>query len=247
MPKAKEAKVAEQTEILYDSKATQTIPLHLEKNGKTFRVSHVVNPLPAERYFQFQESEISTINRLKRVSSSAADPLFKLWDELCTGTGGYTSSDTPEWKERVKREDALAAMSGLLYVTVLDNDEVESDDKEELYDDEAPSKVVFRAMFSGALVSLAHHFREPSLSESDEFLSITANQPNENQLASAVKQSEMEKLHRLGKRLLVNAEGYVDSSDIPAWHLAVTTKAHFMREAERMGKFLTPSHLMPGV
>ncbi len=249
MPKAKEQKETEaQTEtILYDSKAAQTVPLDLEKNGRTFRVSHILNPIPEKRYFEFQESEISTVQRLKRVSSAAVEPIFKLWDELCTGTVGYKASDQEDWKERTKREDALGAMSAILFTRILSNDEmavVETDT--DLYDDETPSKIAFRAMYSGALVVLAHNFREVSQAEADEFLSIMSNQPSEKQLASAVKKSEAEKLSILGKKVLVGVEGYAENSDVPAWHLAETTKEHFTREADRMGKFLTPSHLMPG-
>lgn len=249
VPKAKEAiepKVSEEI-IHYDSKAAQTVSMYLRKNGKEFRVAHILNSLSPERYFQFQESDSLTANRLKRVSSSAVEPLFKLWEDLCTGTTGYIFSDKENWKTKVKREDAVGSIGGLLLVQILDDEELESDGKEELYDDEAPSKLVFRAMYSGALVTLTHNFREVSQAEADEFLSITSNQPNENQLASAVKMSEAEKLYRLGKRVLVDTEGYADGSEIPAWHLSATTKEHFTREAARMGKFLTPSHLMPGV
>ena len=244
--RAEEPQVSNQV-ILYNSRAEQNVPLYLEKNGKTFRVSHHLKPLSFERYFQFQESEVSTIQRLKKISTAAAEPVYKLWKDLCDGIEGYSFAHADNWRERVNHNDAIAAVSGLLFVQILEDSEIEADESEELYDDEKPTKVAFRAMYSGALVTLTHHFREVSKSEADEFLAISTNQPNENQLASSVKQSEMEKLYNLGKKLLADADGYAENSDVPAWHLALTCRVHCLRESERVGKFLTPSHLMPGV
>jgi hypothetical protein len=251
MAKAKEQKEPKEPEaqpILYNSKAAQNVVLNLDKNGKTFRIIHKLNPLSFERYFQFQENEQSTITRLKKISTAMAEPIYRLWSELCEGVEGYIFHDKADWKIRVHRNDTMAAISGLLFLQILDDSETEAEeDDQELYDDEKPSKVVFRAMYSGALVTLTHHFREMSKAEADEFLAISTNQPNDAQLASAVKQSEVEKLYNLGKRMLVNADGYADASDVPPWHLAQTVKTHCIRENERSGKFLTPSHLMPGV
>lgn len=249
MAKAKRAEEPQVTNqvILYNSRAEQNVPLYLEKNGKTFRVSHHLKPLPFERYFQFQESEVSTIQRLKKISTAAAEPVYKLWKDLCDGIEGYSFAHADSWRERVNHNDAIAAVSGLLFVQILEDSEIEADESEELYDDEKPTKVAFRAMYSGALVTLTHHFREVSKSEADEFLAISTNQPNENQLASSVRQSEMEKLYNLGKKLLADADGYAENSDVPPWHLALTCRVHCLREGERVGKFLTPSHLMPGV
>lgn len=141
----------------------------------------------------------------------------------------------------------MAAVSGLLFVQVMDESELEdAPDAPDLYDDSVPTRVSFRAMHNGALVTLSHLFREATQSESDEFLSITTNQPNDRELASAVKKSEAQKLYELGKRVLADAEGYAPDSEVPPWHLAQTTKAYFLREASRVGKFLTPSHLTPG-
>lgn len=246
MTKAKAQKEPETQPILYNSKASQNVVLNLDKNGKTFRIVHKMNPLSFERYFQFQENEQSTITRLKKISTAMAEPVYRLWTELCEGVEGYVFHDKADWKVRVHRNDAMAAVSGLLFIQVLDDSDMEDDETEELYDDEKPSKVQFRAMYSGALVTLAHHFREMSKAEADEFLAISTNQPNDVQLASAVKQSEVEKLYNLGKRMLVSADGYTDGSDVPPWHLSMTAKTHCIRENERAGKFLTPSHLMPG-
>jgi hypothetical protein len=250
MPKAKQATEPIVTDevILYNSKETQHVVLNLDKNGKTYRIVHKLQALDFARYFQFQSTEQSTITKLKRISTAMAEPIYRLWFELCEGVEGYVFHDKADWKSRVHRNDAMAAISGILFVQVLDDTEIEADEAEteELYDDEKPTKIVFRAMYSGALVTLTHHFREMSKAEADEFLAISTNQPNDAQQASAVKQSEAEKLYNLGKRMLVSADGYAEGSDVPPWHLSATVKTHCIRESERAGKFLTPSHLMLG-
>lgn len=231
--------------ILYNSKTTQGVVLKLEKNGREYRLVHHLSPLTDERYFRFQESEANTIARLKKINSQATEPVYKLWLDLCESVEGYAYKD--DWKDRIHREDAMAAISGLLFVQVIDESEMEEDTAlPDLYDDSVPTRVQFRAMTGGALVTLTHSFREASQSESDEFLAITTNQPNDRELASAVKKSEAQKLYELGKRILVDADGYAPDSTVPPWHLAQTVKAFFIRESERMGKFLTPSHLTPG-
>lgn len=231
--------------ILYDTNASQSIPLHLEKNGRTYRVVHKLSPLSDSRYFTFRESEAGTISRLRRVNTSITKPMHDVWKELCEGIENYSFEHSDDWKDRVHLNDAVAALTGLLFVQIIDEAEIEPDGESDVYDDDEPCRVGFRAMFSGALVSLEHRFREPSQSEADEFLSITSNQPNDRDLASSVKKSEAEKLAALGKRMLVDVVGYQDSSRVPAWHLSQTCKAHFVRQAERLGKFLTASHLTP--
>lgn len=231
--KAKEAK----EQILYDSRLAQRIPLSLEKSGQEFRVYHNLNPLPNERYFEYQDEIVELAARIKKISTAIMAPQHKLWLDLVESREGYTERE--DWKEKTYQNDAVAAIAALLQVQILDNSEIEPKSKSDVYDEDALHVIAFRAMQSGVLMTLTHSFREETKKESDEFMAIDAGQGDENNVSSADKKSKQERLYRLGKKILAETDGYVDC-EIPAWHLAATTETFFLRQTARMGKFLMP-------
>jgi len=233
-----EASPTQNAEILYDSNATQIIPLTLTKNGKDFRVSFTMKPLSNERYFAF-ELEVSKMNeKAKRVSTDLYIPKEKLWSDLVESRAGY--KETPDWKTATRQTDAVAAIQAILHTQVLAENEIEQETDEELFDDDALTAIPFRALQSGVLITLTHSFRQETKAEMDEFLAIETDATNQNALASAVKLSKAEKLSILGRKLIRETEGYASGSEIPAWHLAATIETFFVRQMARMGKSLNP-------
>lgn len=235
MSKAKEAK---ENTILYDPRIPQHIPLELEKSGQTFKLHHNLSPLANDRYFDYQDQVTALASRIKKFSTAILEPQHKLWLDLVESREGY--KERSDWKESTHPNDAVAAVAALLSVQVLDNDEIEPKVEAAVYDDDALHIIAFRAMQSGALLTLSHSFREETKAEADEFLAIEAGQADENNIASSDKVSKQERLYRLGRKILVETEGYADGAEVPAWHLAATTEAFFARQTARMGKFLKP-------
>lgn len=236
--------------ILYDAGASQTIPLELTKvvrrDGKRIlkkiRLGHTLGPLSDQRYFQLQEEIDKTLNRAKAVTTALYKPKFDLWQDLNETTSGYPE----KYDFAANPSDCIKALDALIEVQIpeielaefdAETDEIEED--AELVLDEL-TVVPFRAMFSGALiVNLSHSFKEPSKADHDEFMAIETNAPiSTNRLAAAEKRTTAEKLFDLGRRLILDREGYAEGSDTPAWHLAATTRAFFLRELARMGKSL---------
>lgn len=230
---------AESTEpILYDSRSPQRIPLELEKSGQTFRLYHNLQPLSNDRYCEFQNRITELATRIKKLTTAILEPQHELWKELIDTREGY--KERADWKEATHTNDAVAVITALLMVQVLENNEIEPKEGAPVYDEAALHIIAFRAMQSGALLTLSHSFREETKAEADEFLAIEANQSDDNNLASHDKVSKQERLYRLGKKLLQESDGYAEGSEVPAWHLAVTTETFFARQAARMGKFLMP-------
>lgn len=219
---------------MYDAGSTQAIPISFEHNGKTVRVVHNLNPLSTERFFDFQEQSEQTLKRSKKVSTALFAPKDKLWTDLIESVEGYKPRD--DWKDRIDQAERLAAVNALLHVTALSGDEIEDAAEDTLYDPDELTAIHFQTMYGGALITMIHKFRPDSKAERDEFLSIQANQPIENEIASATQTSKAEKLYRLGKKLLVETEGYADGSDVPAWHLPATVESYFARHLAKMGK-----------
>lgn len=218
--------------ILYDARKSQTIPWAI--NDK-FRVSHTLAPLTNERYFQLQE-ELLDVAKKNISSSNVFDPKMRLWRELAESVEGY--GPTPDWKEKMFEEDAIAAINVLTFIEPLDEDDEEP---AEFVDLDAATRIPFRAQQGNALLELSHSFKRPSRADKDEYFAIEAGEPNRNQLASAEKKSVAERLYHLGKRLLVERTGYVADSPDPAWHLAQTVGAFFIKQNVRMGMSLRRS------
>jgi len=228
------AETIEQT-VLYDATAPQRVPFTITKNGKDFPVAHVLKPLSDSRYFEFQEQMSTMADRLKRLSTSMYGPKDALWQELVESREGYRERE--DWKESTHQSDRLAVVNALLTVHLTDEPvDVESED--ELFDDESLVVIPFQAMYNGALLlNLSHSFRQETKHEMDSFLSIETDEPDPNILASAAKRSKSEKLCELGRKMLKDRVGYAEASDVPAWHLAATTEAFFLRQIGRAGKF----------
>lgn len=243
MPKAKQAEIPKTDEkqearVLYDAGKAQSVPLTIEKNGQEFVVRHNLAPLTNERFFEYSDQVETVVKRLKNLSTAILDPQYKLWLDLVQGREGYKDRD--DWKAATHRNDAVAAIAGLIHVRVLDNEEVEAVNEVVVYDEDALTEITFHALQGGVLLTLSHSFREETKAEADEYMSIEVNQPNDSNLASAERLSKNEALCRLGNKLLKGTEGYAEGSEVPAWHLAATTETFFVRQAARLGKFLRP-------
>lgn len=219
-----------ETPILYDATAEQNIPLEIAKGTKVFRVSHNLKPLSDDRFFQLEDEVQLSIKRLKKLSTEIFSPRHELWKELAIKREGYTERE--DWLDSTKEADAVQAINALLHAEVVPA----TDEESGLLDDEAETPIVFRAMFSGALVELTHFFREETKAEKDRYFSITANEPDSNALASAVKKSKTQRLYELGISMVKRTEGYANGQ-IPAWHIAKTTEAYFDQVVfARLGK-----------
>lgn len=218
--------------ILYDSRLGQKIPWSIDEQ---YRVSHTLKPLPNERYFQFQEEGEAMQEKFTKPTTAIYGPKHRLWLDIVESCEGWKPRD--DWKEEMHEEDCIAAINALLHVEVLDPLETEKEG-DGLLDFDALTPVIFRTMQAGALLSLSLSFRRATKAEKDEALSIDANEPNPNSLASAAHISQAEKLYRLGKKLLKDREGYAEGSDIPPWHLATCVQSFFVRQQLRMGKSL---------
>jgi len=221
---------------LYDITAKQRIPFTISKNGREFPVAHILKPLSNERFFLLQEDVQRMADRIKKLSTTMFEPKQKLWDELVESREGYKERE--DWRQATHQSDCLAAINALLHVQTIDESDAEADDTDELFDDDALTKISFNAMFNGVLITnMSHSFRQESKAEMNTFMALETDDTNPNALASAVKQSKAQKLYELGRKLLSEAEGYKDASQIPAWHLAVTTESYFLRQIARAGKF----------
>lgn len=223
--------------IFYDIREPQTIPFSVTRGGKTFRVSHTIQPPSNERFFQLQDEVEESLSRAKKASSIVFDPKLALWKELVISRGGFKDRD--DWKDITHPSDAVGIINALLHVNVQAEEEQDVTNDDELLDDDALYVVAFNAQQGNALLTgLSHSFRQESKAEMDEYLAIMSDQPNSNELASAVKMSKVERFHRLGKKLLKERSGYADGSETPAWHLAHTVEIFLARQLSRMGKSL---------
>lgn len=221
---------------LYDMTAEQRIPFSIEKNGRNFPVAHVLKPLSNERFFLLQEEILRMAERIKRLSTTMYEPKDKLWLDLVESREGYVERE--DWQKSTHQSDRLAAINALLHIQTLDGPENETEEVDELFDDDALTKISFNAMFNGVLITnMSHSFRQESKAEMNTFLALETDDTDPNALASAVKKSKAQKLYELGRSLFREAEGYKDASQIPAWHLAVTTESYFIRQIARAGKF----------
>lgn len=256
MPKDATQAVKEETAlspVLYNPQISQTIPFELSKtiirNGKRVlqkaRLTHTLGPLSDIRYFEYEaetEAFETKFRRTQKATSSIFEPKIKLWNELAEAGTGY--GEKFDWKESVHQSDKIRAIDALLQIEILDPDLIEYDVETEIVESDVEFRsednmaIPFRTMFSGALLlNMAHAFRQETKAELDEFFAIEGNDPMPNALASSQKITKAEKLCKLGNRLLRETEGYAASVDIPAWHLAGTTRSFFLRQLGRMGKF----------
>jgi hypothetical protein len=248
MPKAKQAteqfttpytpEAPKLTEpVLYDVRNPQTIPFAVTRGGKTFRVSHTVQPPSNERFFQLREAVEEALTRAKKVSSFVYDPHVELWKEIALSREGFKERD--DWKEVTHPSDAVGVLNALFHITPLAEEEQDITNDDELLDDEALYVVAFHAQQGNTLLpNLTHSFRQESKAEMDEYLAIMSDQPNPNALASSEKMSKAERYYRLGKKLLRGHTGYAEGSEVPAWHLAFTVEVFLARQLGRMGKSL---------
>lgn len=236
------------TSILYDSGASQIIPFEYKKtvirNGKRIlqkaRLTHTLIPLSNERYFEYEAETERLSDKVKRtlkLSMALWEPKLKLWDDLAESVTGY-----PE-KEAVHPSDRIRAVEALLEVEILDPDLIEFDIETETVEDVGTididefTAIPFRTMYAGAVIlNMSHSFRQETKAEVEEFFAIEGDEPTPGVLASAVKLTKAEKLYNLGKRLLKDTEGYAPGCEVPAWHLAGTTRSFFLRQLARMGK-----------
>lgn len=225
-----------QTPIKYDARTEQKIPFALTRNGREYRVSHTLQPLSAERYFEFREEIEEVDARTRKVSTAIYEPKHKLWKELAISREGF--KETADWKESTHPSIAASVIDLYLHTLAIDPSEQEPDDDADdvLFDDEAPTRIEFRVLQAGALLTLSHSFAPETKAQMDQFMAIMLKQPEPNVLASAKRRSLAEKLCKLGRPLLVGHEGYADGSPIPPWHLAATVESYFLRRIAQVGK-----------
>lgn len=236
-PKSAPEENKPQAPILYDSRISQVVPFILTRGGKDYPITHTVKPLEDPRYFEFQNQIETMAEKVKKVTTALYTPKHGLWHDLVESQTGY--EERPNWKEKTHQSDAVAVINAILHAQVMDESEMdEADGAGELFDVDGLTPITFRALQSGKLLTLTHHFRPETQAETDQFLAIETNEPIPNVLASAQKLSKAEKLYNLGKPMIQDREGYAEGSDIPAWHVATTTESFFLRQLARMGKSL---------
>jgi hypothetical protein len=212
--------------VNYDASIAQEVPLKLTKGTRSYRVTHNLQPLSNDRYFEMQDDLEATALRLTKISTKAYEPKDRLWKDLVTSVTGY--KDRSDWKDGVPFEHRTEAINALIFIHLNDEPPTKADD---LWDIEELVDIPFHAMQSGVLITdLVHSFRSETKEEMDEFLSIEAGDTSSNNLASAQKLSKAERLYRLGKKLLKSTSGYAPGTEVPAWHLASTTESFFLRQ-----------------
>jgi len=225
------------TPVFYDARKPQRIALKLTKNGIDYPLHHLIEPLTDERYFAFQ---LEMEERLGKGDGVNTDMIFgpkhRLWKELVTGREGYVERD--DWKEKTHYTDANKAIDYLISILLTDiKKSSEETDGELLFDDDALTTIPFSTMYNGINIQgMSHSFRQETKAEMDAFMAIENGEANPNELASAEKVSMAERYCRLGRKMIRGNVGYESGSPIPAWHLAGTTRAFFLRQLGRMGK-----------
>jgi hypothetical protein len=229
--KAKEAKITSDR-ILYDSTQPQTFGFTLSQKGRQIPITHTIQPVSDARFFQMSEEIEAIAAKIKKLDTSMYRPKEKIWEEHVHEATGYPEN----WKERVSLDDRIGVVNA--YFEVNPDDEPDAtEDGPLVYDFDALVEVYFYCRFGGAqLMGMCHKFREITREDKDEFLAIISNEPDDKVLASATKISKNERLHRLGKKLLKETEGYAPGTEVPAWHLCATTEWFFLREQARQGK-----------
>lgn len=221
--------------ILFDVNQPQTFKFSLFQKGREIPITHTVNPVSDARYFLMNEEIEAVAVRLKKLTASMYLPKEKIWDEYVEKATGYP--DIPDWKERVSQDDKIGVVNAYFEVEPDEEPEAKESDAALVYDFDALVEIYFSCRFGSAkLYGMCHRFREITRADKDEYFAILNNQTNETNLASAEKLSRVEKLDRLGRKLLKESEGYADGSRVPAWHLAATTEWYFLREQARQGK-----------
>lgn len=238
MAKAKRAEEPRITteRILFDARESQTFSFTLTQKGREIPISHTLAPVDDARYFQMSEEIERVSEKLKKITSDIFLPKERIWDEHIIEQTGY--GDRTDWKERVSQDDKVGIVNAYFEVEPDDEPDADDDLSDLVYDFDALTEIFFACRFGSAkLLGMVHKFREFTRSEKDEYLALIANQPNSNELASAQKTSKVEKLSRIGRKLLKETVGYAEGSHVPAWHLAATTEWYFLREMARQGKF----------
>lgn len=222
----KTAKATEKTEpILYDASAQQIIPLTLDKNGKDITVSHTIDPLSFEQFFEFEEERERKAETIKELSSAIYDPKDHLWQKLCLSVEGYKPRD--DWQKGVPATHRAAAINALVGVQL--NENSPTDDESQYFDIDELTVIPFGAMYAGTLLmDLSISFRAETRAETTEFMAIAEGNPNRTVMASAAKMSRSERLYNLGKNMVKESTGY--AGEIPPWHLAPATESFFLRQ-----------------
>ena len=222
---------------LYDADSRQTIPLEIEKSGRRYRVSHTLEPLSDDRWYQLERERDGARRRITKdqaFSTAAFAPNSKLWQEIAVGRAGYAERD--DWRAATHIFDRTQAVSALLSAVPVPPPDEQSDilDAELLADDEYV--ITLQVMQSGVLMATTHFLREETTEEMDQYLAIQSEKPGPFDLPSAAGSLKCaaERLAALYDRIVVSSDGY--TGRVPAWHKAAVAKEHFGRQFLRMGK-----------
>lgn len=206
----------------YDATAPQTIGIVLSDK---LTVHHVMQPLPDDRFFKLIEDLEDADGVAEQMTLKSA-----VWDELCSSVTGYKERD--DWKKGVPDSHKAIAVETLRSPDV---EEILSG-QSEVFDIEEPITVKLVAIFGDAKVRPTISFKQESKADMESMLALGEGLPDPNALASAAKESKARAIHRIGKRLMVSAEGYI--GDPPASHLTVATLGFFAHEFVSAKKFV---------
>lgn len=225
-----DAKKEASQNILFDSQASQKIPLKIRKGTREFDVAIEFAPSSDEEWFELMEAIPAAARRLKSVSVELFAPYAALGRNKAVARYGY--ADNPNWKTATRDSDYISAMKGYFDVWA-DTETVET--SKELLDDEAESPVKLISNFNERECETQIFFQEASKDQTDEFMGALAGLPNKTALASAKKVSKERRLYALYTALKTREENYSDR--IPAWHAVEAVTAFFNMEMQRLGKF----------
>lgn len=222
----------------YNATLEQIIPLRLEKNGKIYRVEHHLKPLTDSRFFSLEKQKEDISKTVSRSQTSILMPTATLWDDLILARNGYAPTDDIK---KTYLMDKVKAILGLLYCKVVEipdnkKEEVDVLDAEVLFDESELNEIKLEVMQSGIQMTTTHFFKEETQDQMDEYLAIISNTPSPSGMASAArdKRSKAERIAELYDEVHLKHFGYVDGTEVPAWHKLPAVMYFFAYQFNRM-------------
>lgn len=213
----------QETEIFYDRRESQKIPLVSSDGIIQSRCWHHLKPLSDERYFQF-EDEIEVLKiRQPRKLSEIYKPHHDLWRELFVEREGIKEKDTD-----VLFTEAVQSINALVYYESFPPRDAEIG---ELCGEEDETAMYFGAMFSGAWLGLQIGYKSDFLNNLDGFQDTQTNRRNLG--LTARSSNKAKRLHAFTLPNITNAKGYAPPAEnfiesVPAWHIVNATNDLFL-------------------
>ena len=230
------------TAALIDRSKPQFVFFDKTSNGREFKLGLSFRTPSNFEYFSFQTDFEEKATRAQAKQFIDVDAMsgarVRVGRKLLQARDGYKNNDN---LDSTAAEDLAEAVKAFFAVQI---PESESEKTDELFDETAENltSIEFYVLQSSDEFAAkkinnysrgVHYFGDASQADLDEFLAITQNAPLKNNLASSVKLSEAEKLHRLGIRLLKSWDGYADAEKPAPWEIAATTKSFFLQLAAK--------------